>query len=63
MNRPSFLKGEVSALLEASYGEDWKQHLPSPGVFDETCHGCVPLAFFICVQSKDFEDAIRRAVL
>ncbi|MBD5370010.1 MAG: ADP-ribosylglycohydrolase [Bacteroides sp.] len=62
-NHPSFLDGEVAALVEASYGPDWNRHLPSRGVFDETCQGCVPLAFHICAQSCGFEDAIRRAVL
>lgn len=37
MNRPSFLSGEVSALVAASYGEDWEYYLPARGVFDETC--------------------------
>lgn len=30
--------------------------------FDETCQGTVPVALWIISQSKDFEDAIRRAV-
>ena len=30
--------------------------------FDETCQGTVPVALWIINQSKDFEDAIRRAV-
>lgn len=63
MNRPLFLSGEVSALVAASYGEDWEYHLPARGVFDETCQGCVPLAFHILLQSAGFEDAIRKAVL
>lgn len=63
MNRPSFLNGEVVALVEASYGKDWAMHVPVRGVFDETCQGCVPLAFLICSESDSFEDAIRRAIL
>ena len=63
MNRPSFLNGEVVALVEASYGKDWAMHVPARGVFDETCQGCVPLAFLICSESDSFEGAIRRAVL
>lgn len=63
MNRPSFLSGEVSALVAASYGEDWEYYLPARGVFDETCQGCVPLAFHICSVSTGFEPAIRRAVV
>ncbi len=30
--------------------------------FDETCQGTVPVALWIISQSRDFEDAIRRAV-
>lgn len=63
MNRPSFLNGEVADLVVASYGEDWLYHLPARGVFNETCQGCVPLAFSICVQSDCFLEAIRKAVL
>lgn len=44
------------------YGQDWENNLPRPGVFDETCQGCVPLAFHIIKQSSSFEDAIRKAV-
>lgn len=51
----------VSSIFETSYGSH--PALPAPGVFDETCQGCVPLAFAICASSSGFEDAIRRAVL
>ena len=30
--------------------------------FDETCQGTVPVALWIIYQSKDFEDAVRKAV-
>lgn len=63
MNRPSFRNGEVFALVAASYGEYSTQRLPAHGVFDETCQGCVPLAFHICRQSDGFEEAIRKAVI
>lgn len=63
MNRPSFLNGEVVDLVASHYGEYWSMHIPPRGVFDETCQGCVPLAFFICSESDRFEEAIRRAVL
>ncbi len=63
MNRPSFLNGEVVDLVASHYGEYWSMHVPPRGVFDETCQGCVPLAFHICAQSSGFEDAIRQAVL
>lgn len=45
------------------YGEDWESHLPPCGKFDETCQGCVPLAFHIVKESRSFEDAIRKAIL
>ena len=45
------------------YGEDWERHLPPRGKFDETCQGCVPLAFHIVKESRSFEDAIRKAIL
>lgn len=56
---------DISGLVAEYYGRDWSNEarLPSPGVFDETCQGCVPLAFHILIQSSGFEDAIRRAVL
>lgn len=62
MNNPSFFDEEVSALMVASYGDDWEGHLPVPGFFDETCQGCVPLAFAICIRAFGFEEAIRNAV-
>lgn len=63
MNRPSFLNGEVVDLVASHYGEYWSMHVPPRGVFDETCQGCVPLAFLICSESDGFVEAIRRAVL
>lgn len=62
MNRPTFLNGAVYNLVEAAYGENWDKQHPARGVFDETCQGCVPLAFHICAQSSSFERAIRQAV-
>lgn len=62
MNRPTFLNGTVYNLVEAAYGENWDKQHPARGVFDETCQGCVPLAFHICAQSSSFERAIRQAV-
>lgn len=62
MNQPSFNSGEVYALFVAHYGENWDERVPAPGFFDETCQGCVPLAFAICLSSCDFESAIRKAV-
>lgn len=62
MNRPSFNSGEVYALFVAHYGENWDKRVPAPGFFDETCQGCVPLSFAICMSSCGFESAIRKAV-
>ncbi len=45
------------------YGTRWEENLPPRGHFDETCQGCVPLAFHIVKHSTSFEDAIRQAVL
>lgn len=63
MSHPAFGCADILNLVSSSYGEDWEKHLPPRGVFDETCQGCVPLAFSICTRSSGFEDAIRRAVL
>lgn len=55
-------EGDASDVIELFYGEDWREHLPQRGVFNETCQGCVPLAYFIIDNSDSFEEAIRRAV-
>lgn len=55
-------EGDASDVIEQYYGEDWREHLPQRGVFDVTCQGCVPLAYFIVDRSDSFEEAIRRAV-
>lgn len=60
---PSFMNGAVYSLMESSYGEDWAKNNPARGVFNETCQGCVPLAFAVCAQSSGFDNAIRQAVL
>lgn len=56
---------DVFGLVAENYGYEWNwmANLPAVGVFDETCQGCVPLAFHILLQSAGFEDAIRQAVL
>ena len=63
MNFSSFLNGKVVDLVVSHYGLHWSMHVPPRGVFDETCQGCVPLAFLICSESDSFEEAIRKAVL
>lgn len=54
--------GVISMCAPWYYGEDWESNLPPQGRFDETCQGCVPLAFHIVKHSNGFEDAIRKAV-
>lgn len=49
-------------IIEEYYGFNWEMNIPPKGMFDETCQGCVPLAFKICIESNSFEDAIRRAI-
>ena len=44
------------------YGSEWKNKIPKRGMFDETCQGCVPLAFDIVMNCNSFEDAIRKAI-
>lgn len=53
---------QVRKVAENYYGKDWESHLSPQGRFDETCQGCVPLAFHIILQSNSFEDAVRKAV-
>lgn len=55
--------GVCESVMCQYYGEDWENCLPSRGMFDETCQGCVPLAFHIIKQSNSFEDAIRKAIV
>lgn len=50
----------IRCLFETAYGD--APAIPAPGVFDETCQGCVPLAYRICRQAGSFEEAIRLAV-
>lgn len=64
MPYPSFVTNDsIPEMLVSGYGVNWYKDVPAPGVFDETCQGCVPLAFLICSKSNSFEDAVRRAVL
>lgn len=49
-------------IMTQYYG-DYEANLPQPGVFDVTCQGCVPLAWEIVKESKDFENSIRNAVV
>ena len=62
MKTPSFHAPEILDLLDSHYGPDWRKHLPARGHFDESCRGCVPLAFSICMDSDSFEEAVRNAI-
>lgn len=55
-------RAEIELVAREFYGDEWESNLPAKGVFDETCQGCVPLAFHILKNSDSFEDAIRKAV-
>lgn len=44
------------------YGDDYLERIPKEGEWNETCQGCVPLAFHLFSQSSSFEDAVRKAV-
>lgn len=52
----------ISRLAVLYYGIDYEKSIPMRNTFDETCQGCVPLAFSILFKSKNFEDAIRRTI-
>lgn len=55
-------KAELLSIVQNLYGKDWTASIPPQGRFDETCQGCVPLAFNIILKSNDFVDAIRLTV-
>ena len=49
-------------LIETNYGAipEWK---PFSNPFDESCQNAIPVAASCFLASKDFEDAIRKAIL
>lgn len=53
---------EIQTLCRVTYGDDYADHLPKMGQWNETCQGCVPLAIHLFSLSEGFEDAIRIAV-
>lgn len=58
-------KNEIREYVEKKHGYDLSRSLAEiqPDYsFDETCQGSVPQAFTAFLESKDFEDAIRKAV-
>lgn len=56
------VKTEAKKLCALFYGKNYADKLPGIGVWNETCQGCVPLAFYLLSLSEGFEDAIRLAV-
>ncbi len=53
---------EVLHSLSMHYYPSMWVDVFTPGVFNETCQGTVPVAFKIILASTSFEDAIRRAI-
>lgn len=50
-------------IFKRYYGKNIAEYeLTSYGKFDETCQGCVPIAFTVVMTADSFEDAIRQAV-
>lgn len=62
LNHSFSQKKDLIPIVERFYGKEWRQNIPSPGLWDTTCQGCVPLAISLFLDSKTFEDAIRKAV-
>ncbi len=53
----------LNDVFKRYYGNDLvKYEISNLGKFDETCQGCVPIAFSVVALAHDFEDAIRKAV-
>lgn len=55
-------KQEVLLYAKSEYG-DIPVYRPYSNPFDETCMNAVPVAIGCFMDSKDFEDAIRKAIL
>lgn len=58
-------KGFDPGVLEAvgnTYYPGFLHHTYTPGVFNETCQGTVPICLKIVRYSSSFEDAIRKAI-
>lgn len=53
----------LNDVFKRYYGSDiFHYKIQNLGKFDETCQGCVPIAFSVVALAHDFEDAIRQAV-
>lgn len=59
--RKGFTPGELERVGNLYYPGFLRQTY-SPGVFDETCQGTVPICLKIVRYSSSFEDAIRKAI-
>jgi ADP-ribosylglycohydrolase len=58
-------KSRMKAFLEQRFGYDLSQRLDEVRptyCFDETCQGTVPAALIAFLESRDYEDAIRKAI-
>ncbi len=58
-------KEEIQVFIEARFGYNLRRKLDEirPGYrFDVTCQGSVPEAIIAFLESKDYEDAVRKAV-
>jgi len=58
-------KKEIAEYIEGQFGYNLQQTLDEirPGYhFDETCQGSVPQAIIAFLESKDYEDAVRKAI-
>lgn len=55
-------KSYVEQFVRREYGPILTPH-PFSNPFDETCMNAVPVSVYCFLQSKDFEDAIRRAMI
>jgi ADP-ribosylglycohydrolase len=52
----------VLEIVGNTYYPGFLRHTYTPGVFDETCQGTVPICLKIVRYSSSFEDAIRKAI-
>jgi ADP-ribosylglycohydrolase len=65
MARHRASKADIRAWIEAFAEYDLSRTCDEirPGyVFNETCRGTVPQALTACLESRDFDDAVRLAV-
>ncbi|HWQ73801.1 MAG TPA: ADP-ribosylglycohydrolase family protein [Syntrophomonas sp.] len=63
--RSGLSKAEIKGRIEADFGYDLNLNLGDlrkTYKFDVTCQGSVPQAIVVFLKSRDYEDAIRKAV-